>query len=246
VATFALIHGGGHGGWCWELLVPELEARGHAAVAPDLPIDEVAAGALEYAHVVVASLEGVTGDVVVVGHSLGGMTAPVVAALRPVVHMVFLGAMVPAPGEVYEEFLATRAGAVPSAAGDAKTWEEQGLNPPRPWEAALHLYYHDVAEPTARRAWGRLRPQGGRPFQEPSPLREWPAVSSSYVLMREDRSVDQDFSRWLARERLGVEPLELPGGHSPFLSRPSELADLLCELVPDAGRQALRATAAGA
>jgi pimeloyl-ACP methyl ester carboxylesterase len=228
MTTFALIHGGGHGGWCWELLVPELEARGHSAVAPDMPTEDPNAGAREYAQVVVDALEGVDVDVVVVGHSLGGMTVPVVASMRPVRHMVFLGAMVPAPGEVYGDFLATRPDALTAAPTDAR--DASGVRPARSWETALHAYYLDVPEPVARRAWQRLRPQGGRLFAERSPLEAWPDVPSTYILMTEDRSVDQDFSRWIARQRLGVEAIELPGSHSPFLSRPGELADILVSL----------------
>ncbi|WP_459975997.1 alpha/beta fold hydrolase [Nocardioides pyridinolyticus] len=65
------VHGGGHGGWCWERLIPELEARGHRPVAPDLPIGDPTAGTSEYADVVVEALAGVEADVVIVGHSLG-------------------------------------------------------------------------------------------------------------------------------------------------------------------------------
>ena len=101
MSTFALVHGGAHGGWCWELVVPELERLGHSVVAPDLPIEDEANGARAWADVVVEALEGVGDDVVVVGHSLGGMAVPVVASLRPVRRMVFLAAMVPVPGMVY-------------------------------------------------------------------------------------------------------------------------------------------------
>jgi pimeloyl-ACP methyl ester carboxylesterase len=44
MATFGLVHGSWHGAWCWERLVPELEARGHRAVAVDLPAEDPAAG----------------------------------------------------------------------------------------------------------------------------------------------------------------------------------------------------------
>jgi len=44
MATFGLVHGSWHGGWCWERLIPELEARGHRAVAVDLPAEDPAAG----------------------------------------------------------------------------------------------------------------------------------------------------------------------------------------------------------
>jgi len=229
MTTFALIHGGGGGGWCWELLVPELERRGHRAVAPDMPTEDPHAGAREYAQIVVDALDGAGDDVIVVGHSLGGMTVPVVASLRPVRRMVFLGAMVPAPGEVYGDFLATRPDALTAAPSKA-VYDENNVRPARTWEEALHAYFHDIPEEDARRAWKLLRPQSGRLFAEPSPMDAWPAVPSTYILMTEDKSVAPDFSRWIARERLGVEAIEMPGSHSPYFSHPAELADILTGL----------------
>ena len=228
MTTFALIHGGGHGGWCWNLLIAELEARGHEAVAPSMPTDDPTAGAAEYAALVLDALRPTEGnDIVVVGHSLGGLTVPLVAAQRPVRHMVFLAAMVPAPGEIYGDLMVAKPWALTSRSGDAVQWDPHAVTPARTWEAALQLYYHDVPEPLARWAWPQLRPQSVRLFSEPSPLRIWPDTPSTYILMTDDRSVDPEFSRWLAHERLGVTALELPGSHSPFLARPGALADLL-------------------
>jgi len=112
MSLFALVHGGAHGGWCWELLVPELEQRGHTTVAPDLPIEEDSAGAREYAQVVLDAIPADAEDVVVVGHSLGGLTIPLVAQARPVRHLVYLAAQVPAPGLSNLEYLATEPAAV--------------------------------------------------------------------------------------------------------------------------------------
>jgi Predicted esterase of the alpha/beta hydrolase fold len=84
MAAFSLVHGAWHGSWAWDLLRRELEARGHAVAAPDLPCDDVGAGVEDYARLVPPA------DVVV-GHSLGGLTIPLVEArLR-----VFLCALVP-------------------------------------------------------------------------------------------------------------------------------------------------------
>jgi pimeloyl-ACP methyl ester carboxylesterase len=116
MTTFALMHGGQHGGWCWELLTPELEAAGFGVVAPDMPIDDPAAGAAEWAGAVAAALDGVSDDVVAVAHSMGGLALPVLASLRPVRHMVFLGAMVPVPGQAFLEYLGTAGGPSPGTA----------------------------------------------------------------------------------------------------------------------------------
>ena len=89
---FALVHGAWHGAWAWDALIPELEARGHRVVAPDLPCDNVDAGTAEYAGVVIEALDG-SDDAIVVGHSLGGMTIPLVPARMH----VYLCAYVPQP-----------------------------------------------------------------------------------------------------------------------------------------------------
>ena len=98
MTTFALVHGGWHGAWCWERVVPLLEERGHVAVAVDLPCDDPAAGLDTYAELVCQSLAGADDDVIVVGRSLGGLTIPLVAARRPVRHLIYLCALVPDVG----------------------------------------------------------------------------------------------------------------------------------------------------
>jgi pimeloyl-ACP methyl ester carboxylesterase len=98
VTTFALVHGGWHGAWCWELLTPLLQQEGHDVVAMDLPSEDGSASFDTYADVVCAALDRCDDDVVVVGHSYGGHTIPLVAARRPVRHLVYLCALVPEIG----------------------------------------------------------------------------------------------------------------------------------------------------
>lgn len=99
MSTVVLVHGAWHGAWCWELLVPELERRGHRAIVVDLPCDDRDATLADYADVVAEAMNACSdGDTVVVGHSLAGHVLPLVAARRPVSRLVFLCAMVPDPG----------------------------------------------------------------------------------------------------------------------------------------------------
>jgi pimeloyl-ACP methyl ester carboxylesterase len=67
-------------------------------------------------------------------------------------------------------------------------------------------------------------------YEEPCPLLEWPDIPSAYVLCSQDRTIRPEWSRRAARERLGVEAIELPGGHCPHISRPGELAGLFVSL----------------
>jgi len=238
VTVFALVHGGWHGGWCWDLVAAELTSRGHRAVAVDLPAEDPTAGAEAYAGAVVASLpttpvlrEGEQrrsrgrDDLVLVGHSLAGLTLPLVAQVRPVRHVVYVAGMLPEPGRSVDdraragERMTRRGlGRGQAAAPDGSTW----------WlpDAAVAVLYPDSPPQRARAAAARLRPQQWRITAEPSPLASWPDVPGTYVLCRDDQVIDPGWAR-AAALRHGLALVELAGDHSPFLARPAELADLL-------------------
>jgi pimeloyl-ACP methyl ester carboxylesterase len=215
--TFGLVHGGAHGAWCWDRLVAALGRLGHRGIAMNLPCDDEDAGAAEYAAVVADALSGVDGEVVVVGHSLGGLTVPLVAAARPASRMIFLSGLLPSPG------LSLR---------DQQASEPEMMFPYKGGHAGLRERFYNTCTPEeADRAMSLLRPQALKPFVERTPLAAWPELPSSYVLCTEDHACNPAWSRRAARDRLGVEPIELAGSdHSPFLSRPDELARLIVEL----------------
>ena len=230
MATFALVHGAWHGAWCWERLVPELEGRGHAAVAPELPSDQVSATLGDYADAVTAVLDGCDEECVVVGHSLGGITIPLVPALRPVRRLVFLCAFVPRPGvSVDEEFEQDEYELAPGA-GEGRAKDERGRTYWSDPGRAIELLYTDCPLVDARRIVERLRPQEQSTAAEPSPLASWPEVPSEYIRCLDDRMYTEEMSLRMAA-RLGADPIALDGGHSPMLSRPSALADVLASLV---------------
>jgi pimeloyl-ACP methyl ester carboxylesterase len=91
---FALVHGAFHGAWCWDRLRTELERDGHSTSAVDFPSEDPDAGAGRYADLVVEAIPKGE-DVVLVGHSLGGLTIPVAASRTPTLMTVFLCALVP-------------------------------------------------------------------------------------------------------------------------------------------------------
>ena len=96
-STVAFVHGAWHGAWCWDKLRPELEGLGHRVVAVDLPAEDPAAGLQRYAELTRDAIVDAD-EVVLVGHSLGGASIPLVSALRRVRHLVFLCALIPEPG----------------------------------------------------------------------------------------------------------------------------------------------------
>lgn len=223
-----------HGGSCWDALVALLRARGHHAVAPDLPCDDVRAGLSEYADAVVAQLdegraESELQPLVLVGHSLGSRTIPVVASRRTTARMIFLCSVPTGAGAVDAQAFAGMVTAEYAAA----RFDERGDGARRIDAADARRVFFDACSPAiAERAAAALRWQGPRPLAEAAPLLRWPDVPLDVVLARDDRAVRFEWAREEARRWTGGrEPVVLPGDHSPFLSCPERLADTLCALV---------------
>lgn len=224
--TFALVHAAWHGPWCWAAIARELKERGHRAVAVELPCEDTDAGASAYAEVVLEALTYEEGDVVLVGHSLGGLTIPLVAERRPVSRLVFVCALLPEPGRSWEEQLRDDP-EILAGGFDGLAVDELGRSYWRDREAATQTLYHDVPRDVAEGVAARLRRQARAPYAERCPLRRPPDVECDYIVARDDRVLSTSWARRAAQERLGIEAQELPGGHSPFLSRPATLAQLL-------------------
>lgn len=227
MSLFALVHGAYHGGWCWSRLVPELERLGHRAIAPDLPCDNPGAGYDEYLAAVLDAMDEARAgsDVVVVGHSLGGFTIPLVAQRRPIRRLVFLCTAPVIGGPRADELRARMV--TPRFGAMVRFRDETGravMSAADAWEG----FYHDCDDATAAWALARLRPQGARPMLDPWPITEWPDAPRTVILARDDRAVRLDAAQEAGRVILdGGEPILIDGSHSPFLSRPAELARLL-------------------
>jgi pimeloyl-ACP methyl ester carboxylesterase len=230
MTTFALVHGAWHGAWCWELVTPLLRHAGHDVVVVDLPTADASATYDTYTDVVCAAIDDCDDDVVVVGHSANGSVVPLVAARRPVRHLVYVCALIPAIGKsMFEQFesedgisdqLWVSGMGEPDAHG-AKAWVNRKL--------ARALLYADCDNALADRAIDRLRPQAFLAASVPFSISEFPAVSCTSVICTHDRMVGPDWSVRVSKERLGADIVELPGSHSPFLSRPEALAEVLLQ-----------------
>jgi pimeloyl-ACP methyl ester carboxylesterase len=228
MTTFVLVHGAWHGAWCWERLEGELATRGHTSIAAELPIGDASATFDDYAAAVLDAVTAADAgpDLVLVGHSLGSMVLPLVAAAVPTSVSVSLCGLVPNPvGPPWEgapTATGTPAGAVVVDDDGAVRWADEA--------AAIATFYADCSPEDAAWAWSQLRPQHLGFLAEPYPLAEAPAVRRTAILAADDAVVSVDRSRPACLARLGSPPVELPGGHSPFLSRPGHLADVLVEI----------------
>jgi pimeloyl-ACP methyl ester carboxylesterase len=228
--TFILIHGGGLTAASWTLLVEAMARRGAPAIAIELPCEDPSAGTRDYADLILSSI-AIADDVVIVGHSMGGLTAPIVAAERPVRELVLLCAIAPVVGMSSDE-VTTK----PDFLSDYKRAHEELIKPavdadgrylPLPPEVARELYFQDCSPVLQEWAVEQFRPQASLPLSEVTPLRKWPQVPTRVIIGQEDRAVSPAWSRRFFRERHGIVPEEIPGDHSPFLSRPDKLASTL-------------------
>ena len=228
MTTVGLVHGAFHGAWCWERLTPELERRGMHVIAPNLPCDDPEAGVAEYANCVGTALGG-HDEVVLVGHSLGSFTLPVVAQRRPVLRMIFLCSV---PAGPHPEIVRDMAAMTTEEWNRAPRFHDDVGVEVLGNDAARRLFFHDCSDADAAWAVSRLRPQAPRPLELPLPITGWPSVAQSVVLCTDDRVVRESWATKAARRQLdGGEPVLMQGSHSPFLSRPSELADVIASLV---------------
>ncbi|KAB8321176.1 alpha/beta hydrolase [Tolypothrix campylonemoides VB511288] len=245
MSLLCLVHGAWQGAWCWDLLIPELEARGHKTVAMDLPIEDPSASLSHFADVVLQALVGADDDVVLIGHSMAGTVIPLVASQRPVRRLVFLAALIPHVGtsvldqcydEVDPDALKAAAYKPPEASQFEQFRDEPdmfnpaalGKDPSGSEALAMELLFHDCEPDVARWAISKQRNQQSMAhIFEVTPLQAFPDVQYTYIVCTDDRTISPVWSRYAARKRLGVDAIELPGGHCPYLSRPTHLASVL-------------------
>ncbi|BBY27531.1 alpha/beta hydrolase [Mycolicibacterium sediminis] len=216
MATFLLIPGGGSDPSYWRFVVAELARRGHRGIAVDLPCEDDSADLAAYADAVAARHTG--GDrPIVVAHSFGGFTAPLACPLVDAAAVVYVSAMVPRPGERPDDWWsATGCAEAQRAAADRGGWDPDDMD----------AVFYDGVDP-AIVAEEVERVQSETPSREPWPGPGLPDLPTSFVLLRDDRLFPEPFTRAMVADRLGIEPLVAPGGHTAMLSHPVELVDQL-------------------
>jgi pimeloyl-ACP methyl ester carboxylesterase len=221
MTAYILIPGAGGAAWYWHRLVAELGRRGHEAIAVDLPAGDDRAGLREYADAVVAA-SGERDDVVVVAQSMGGLTAPLVCDRLPVSRVVLVNAMIPASGETGGQWWTNTGQDQARRECDLR----EGRSPDGSFDPLVYLF-HDVPDEVTKVAMAGEPPQSGTPFEQPWPLAAWPDVPTEVLSSREDRLFPLEFQIRVARQRLGLTPETIPGGHLVALSRPEDLAAAL-------------------
>jgi pimeloyl-ACP methyl ester carboxylesterase len=232
MGALMLVHGIGHGGWCWRRTKADLVDRGHDVVAVDLPL----IGLGDDAAAVRRALDDWGRGVVLVGHSYAGLVISKAAAERAdVQHLVYVAAMLVDGGDVYLE----RMRAFPAAPINTEvelTADGKLVVPP---ETAVGCFYNESDRGEAADAARRLRPTVAACLSEPTGAEPWRSIPSTYVLCLRDRAIHPDFQRWMST-RAG-EVVTFDTDHSPFMSLPERFVDLLDSLANKANTGAATA-----
>ena len=237
-ATIVLVHGAWHGAWCWDRVVDGLAARGIDAVAVDLPGHGASRQPLGDLHgdaaAVGAALDALDGsDVIVCGHSYGGAVISEGAAGHPNVrHLVYLAALMPDVGESCSTSIPAPPDGVSrpvSELGPAMQFSDDGGTvtiDPVPGTRDLLRRLRRTTTSTGRST--RLGPQPAITLQQPVPVAAWRTVPSTYVVCDDDRAIAPWIQRAFATR--ATHSVEWPTSHSPFLSQPDLVVDLLAGL----------------
>jgi pimeloyl-ACP methyl ester carboxylesterase len=235
MAVLVLVHGASHGGWCWERVVPLLEARGHRVFAPDLPgmgSDRTPHEDLtpeSWTRFLVDRLRGMAEPVVLVGHSRAGMQISSVAQVAPelVRRLVYLAAFVPRDGQ-NNLSLAMEFCSAELLQGAAGTDERQGLSR----EHARSVFYNTTKDEWVSRAGSMLTPEPMVALMVPVSLSadRFGSVSKVYIECLEDRAIPVAGQRVMQGHAVFDQVIQMPTDHSPFYSAPELLAEALCRV----------------
>ena len=220
VGEVVLIHSTGQGAAGWDRVVRALGDRGQPAHAVELPSDPQLLAA-DYAERIRRQVGAIAAPTIL-AHSGAGPLLPATARALGARHQIWLAAWVPDPAVSFTEDTGRnlRAAFNPDWVGKDPTTDDA---------VAAAFLYHDCDDATLEWALSTRRLFLPRAvFGERLSLA--PEIPSTYIVAAHDRTIRPGWQRRMARERLGVEPVELPTGHCPNVSRPDRLAELLLEV----------------
>ena len=236
MTTFVLVHGASHGSWCWDKVVPLLNAQGHDTIAVDLPgntygefdIPPAQVTLESYASHVCQVLDLLDEPVVLVGHSLGGLTITQTAEYRPdkIRSLVYLTALLLGPGEARIP-VASRDTETVKAGLERDSWtvSDDLSTITFPEETLKARFYNDCSDDDVAWAKSMVVPQPTGPLMDPMQTTEenFGRVPKVYIECLQDGAIPLSLQREMQAKFNCERVMSLDTGHSPFLSAPQEL-----------------------
>ena len=242
--TYILVHGAWHGAWCWYKVVPLLEAKGHKVIAIDLPghgkdtTNPTNITLDDYVNKVVAVANEQTGQVILVGHSSGGVVISQAAeelGLHKIATLVYLDAFIPKDGESVFSLVAMVQKQLPPAASKPLTImdcitpsEDKKTSVFKP-ELAQEFFYDDCSAEDIKFAKANLSRQAFASLAIPVKVTDsiYGTIPKYYILCIKSKDLDKTL---LSTHVPCKKVYTLPSSHSAFFSMPEKLADILNEV----------------
>ena len=233
MSRIILVHGAWHGGWCWDQLLPFLKEAGHEVVAPDLPghgdnsmpLNKISLN--RYVSSLETLLNSDDQPAVLIGHSMGGLVISQLAERYPekIEKLIFLCAFLLKNGEA----VAAKNASHPALLGENMRIAEDGLSVTVNPEMIQEIFYHDCDSQLAQAAGAKLAPQAAAPINTPIELTDenFGRVPRDAIICLQDRALNPDLQRAMYRDANCGQLFELDSSHSPFLSMPKQLAQVI-------------------
>jgi pimeloyl-ACP methyl ester carboxylesterase len=235
MATFVLVHGGGHGGWCWRPCAAALRERGHEVYAPTLTGfgERTHLSAPEFGTFVTDVVNVVEFEdldrVVLVGHSMGGVVVPRVAETIPdrIAADVWLTAAVCNDDESLLDTIPQSPWIARAVTIGADGTAHTDL------ERILDANIHDGTDAQKAFVRARHRPYPPHALVEPGRLSAFLAlgIPTGYVFATLDRTVEPHVQEQLAARLPGCRTASVEAGHDCMLTRPEATADALLAVI---------------
>jgi len=237
MSTYLLVHGSWHGGWCWRKVAPLLEAKGHRVLMPDLPghgDDKTATATVtleSYTDRICEIASAQPEPVILVGHSMGGIAITQAAenCQERIGALVYLCAVLPRNGDS----LATWASQDKESMVNPTTMDPRadgtiGFKP----EYSREAFYGNCADEDVAFAQSRLGTQPGAPLGTPvqTSVEIWGRIPRYYIECERDRAITLKWQREKQKHSPCQETFSIDTDHSPFLSAPEQLADILSRI----------------
>lgn len=243
--TLLLIHGAWAGSWGWAKLLPLLEREGLRSIAIDLPGNGTTPAApgeaslTGYVEYVAQEIEAIEGDVILVAHSGGGVTATQVAETVPerIRGVIYIAGMMLPSGVGFSHVCSQIVATHPHAAGIGPhlVWTEDQRSTRVPAQAARRIFLHDLPDREARHAALKLTPQpeAGRAMVPHWTEARFGQIPRLYVEATEDRSVVIEVQRKMQAMVPGAQRATLNTGHFPQVAAPEKLLGVMLPFIKE-------------
>ena len=242
--TYLLVHGAWHGAWCWNKVIPLLEARGHKAIAIDLPghgqdsrrTSDISLD--DYVNAVTKAANDQKGQVILVVHTMAGIVISQAAeklGSKKIPALLYLDAFLPRNGETLFSLveatlkhLTPNASRKPNLVENIITSEDHKTNWVNP-EMAAQIFYHDCSVEDKKFALARISKEFIAPLATPLRLTDeiYGVIPKYYILCTESQDMDKTF---LSKNVPCQKVYRLASSHSPFFSMPEKLVEIINEI----------------